>query len=128
MAGSTLNPPGEQAPGIGLGHGTAALGPSDSSDSGSDTVGAKRYPFDQDDPLDAHALVQGPDELASDTDRYGSGERASADGDGNLEPNADILPDRLGEEAEDLPDDTLDETLDDPSDLDDPAAAGDDDL
>lgn len=54
-----------------------ALGPSDNSDSGSDAIGA-----------------YSEDELASDTDSSGTGERAS------VEPNldqtdADILPDRI---------------------------------
>ena len=37
--GSTLNRTGEQRPNVTKGHGTDALGPSDLSDSGSDTVG-----------------------------------------------------------------------------------------
>jgi hypothetical protein len=53
------------------------LGPSDSSDSGSDTLGEL-----------------GPDQINSDTDRFGTGERASADlresGSGR-----DILPDHV---------------------------------
>jgi hypothetical protein len=53
------------------------LGPSDSSDSGSDSIGEL-----------------GPDQLASDTDRFGTGERPSADlretGDGE-----DIMPDHI---------------------------------
>jgi hypothetical protein len=59
------------------GRGSDLLGPSDSSDSGSDSIGEL-----------------GPDQLASDTDRFGTGERASADlaesGSGR-----DILPDHL---------------------------------
>ena len=39
MATSTLNVTGEEQPELGKGHGTEALGPSDSSDSGSDVVG-----------------------------------------------------------------------------------------
>lgn len=71
-----------------------ALGPSDSSDSGSDTAGARRHPFDVDSPLDEHALERGDASLDSDTDRAGTGERASADGDAGLEDAADIEPDR----------------------------------
>jgi hypothetical protein len=54
-----------------------ALGPSDNSDSGSDAIGA-----------------YGDDELASDSDAAGTGERASV---GNLgdQPDADILPDHI---------------------------------
>jgi hypothetical protein len=67
-----------------------ALGPSDNSDSGSDAVGA-----------------YGDDELDSDTDAAGTGERASVGTLGD-QPDADILPDRiepvtgleLGEELE----------------------------
>jgi hypothetical protein len=76
---------------------TGALGPSDSSDSGSDTAGARRHTFDVDSEFDNHALEPGDAELASDTDRYGTGERASADGDANLSVDADIEPDRVDE-------------------------------
>ena len=81
---------------------TGALGPSDSSDSGSDIAGAKRHEFDKDTELDEHALELGDAELASDTDRAGTGERSSADGDSTLTPDADIEPDHI--EAPDLPD------------------------
>ena len=54
-----------------------ALGPSDNSDSGSDAVGA-----------------YGDDELSSDSDAAGTGERASA-GLGRDQPDADILPDHI---------------------------------
>jgi hypothetical protein len=74
---------------------TGALGPSDSSDSGSDMAGAKRHPFDVDSELDNHALETGDAELRSDTDRHGTGERAAADGDANLAADADIEPDRI---------------------------------
>jgi hypothetical protein len=59
------------------GRGSDLLGPSDSSDTGSDSIGEL-----------------GPDQLGSDTDRYGTGERASADlrDSGNGE---DILPDHV---------------------------------
>ncbi|WP_186229435.1 chemotaxis protein [Burkholderia gladioli] len=70
------------------------LGPSDSSDSGSDTRGAKRRPFDIDSELDAHALERGEAAGAAGTDRAGTGERASADGDAGLVDNEDIEPDR----------------------------------
>lgn len=93
MSGSTLDPDEEGGVEVGKGHGTGALGPSDSSDSGSDVQGEKRYPGDIEDELDAHALGQSKAELNSDTDRNGTGETASADGDNNLEADADILPD-----------------------------------
>jgi hypothetical protein len=95
MGASTLDKTGEELPKSGKGHGTGALGPSDSSDSGSDVQNAGRHGFDVDSELDEHAIEQGPDELDSDTDRAGTGERASADGDAKLKPNADILPDDL---------------------------------
>jgi hypothetical protein len=108
MSGSTLNPPDEGGVEIGKGHGTGALGPSDSSDSGSDVQGEKRYPGDIEDELDAHALGQSAAELASDTDRYGTGEAASADGDNNLKADADILPDDVEDETRDIGDETAD--------------------
>ncbi|SIT67991.1 MULTISPECIES: chemotaxis protein [Burkholderiaceae] len=77
------------------GHDIEALGPGDSSDTGSDTVGAKRYDFDRDTELDNHALEMGMVEQRSDTDRAGTGERAAADGDETIEPDADVLPDRI---------------------------------
>ncbi len=93
---STLNPDDEQRPTARQkGHDNASLGPSDSSDSGSDVAGAKRHPFDVDDELDNHALETGEAELASDSDRAGTGERASADGDSTLEENEDIEVDRV---------------------------------
>jgi hypothetical protein len=88
---------------------TGALGPSDSSDSGSDVAGAKRHVFDVDSELDNHALETGDAELGSDTDRHGTGERAAADGDATLTPDADIEPDRIDDLL--VPDDE-DETPD----------------
>jgi hypothetical protein len=76
---------------------TGALGPSDSSDSGSDVAGARRHEFDVDSELDNHALETGDPELSSDTDRHGTGERAAADGDSTLSLDADIEPDRVDE-------------------------------
>lgn len=68
---------GERAAVQSSGRGADLLGPSDSSDSGSDAMGEL-----------------GPDQMESDTDRYGTGERASADlrdsGSG-----VDILPDHV---------------------------------
>jgi hypothetical protein len=128
---STLNPDDEQRPVVKqTGHDNASLGPSDSSDSGSDMAGAKRHEFDVDDELDNHALETGEAELASDTDRAGTGERASADGDSTLEPDDDIDVDRIisatGEETSDGiageviegSDEGLDETLDEEADPD----------
>ena len=68
---------GSKAPEEISGKDLQALGPSDNSDSGSDAVGA-----------------YGDDELSSDSDAVGTGERASA-GLGRNQPDADILPDHI---------------------------------
>ncbi|WP_089160744.1 chemotaxis protein [Caballeronia sordidicola] len=112
MSGSTLDPDEEGGVEVGKGHGTGALGPSDSSDSGSDVQGEKRYPGDIEDELDAHAVGQSAAELNSDTDRYGAGEAASADGDNNLEPDSDILPDGVDEEVRAIDDEIADPASD----------------
>ena len=84
---STLDLTGEEEPVTGTGHGTRALGPSDSSDTGSDVVGgpgmdeglsdeqARRMPLST-----THGAGRdlGDADLDSDTDRAGTGERASA--------------------------------------------------
>lgn len=68
---------GERAPVHPSGRGADLLGPSDSSDSGSDSVGEL-----------------GPDQIDSDTDRNGTGERASADL-SDSGSGLDILPDHV---------------------------------
>ncbi|MFT4432299.1 chemotaxis protein [Caballeronia sp. 15715] len=112
MSGSTLDPDEEGGVEVGKGHGTGALGPSDSSDSGSDVQGEKRYPGDIEDELDAHAVGQSAAELNSDTDRYGTGEMASADGDNNLQADSDILPDGVEDETRAIDDETADPASD----------------
>lgn len=101
---STLNPDNTPLdPDSGGTPGGDTLGPSDSSDSGSDTRGAKRRPFDIDSELDAHALERGEAAGAAGTDRAGTGERASADGDSTWVDSEDIAPDRtdsIADEAE----------------------------
>jgi hypothetical protein len=89
MTRSTLNSTGESKPGIGKGHGTGALGPSDSSDSGSDIAGNRGIDADASLPLargtnedpDERGATAGPDigdrDLDSDSDRYGTGERGA---------------------------------------------------
>ncbi|MBH2018977.1 hypothetical protein [Polaromonas sp.] len=78
-----------------------ALGPSDNSDSGSDAMGA-----------------YGDEELSSDSDSAGTGERAEV-GMGREHPDADILPDRI-EQAPGVDAETdLDDDLDDLSDVED---------
>lgn len=77
---------GTQLPEEVSGKDTDALGPSDTSDSGSDAQGA-----------------YGEGEMASDSDGVGTGERAMA-GTGRDRLDADILPDhieRLGEDGGD---------------------------
>lgn len=86
MAGtSTLDPdnmPGRPDREIGKGHGTGALGPSDSSDSGSDMQGAQ-------------PPGPGDTELDSDSDRHGTGERASVGGDSPAPDGGDIDVDHV---------------------------------
>ena len=65
------------------GHGTEALGPSDSSDSGSDVRGGGAE----------HRL--GDADLDSDSDRSGTGERRGATPDAEFEEGSDIAPDRI---------------------------------
>src|SRR4029079_11784595 len=92
MARSTLNTTGESDPSVRKGHGTRALGPSDSTDSGSDIVGGPGLNRDDGLPLqrgttsdpdvDAAGANAGADigdaDLDSDSDRYGTGERGAA--------------------------------------------------
>lgn len=78
---STLDPNSFSENGTGpvKGHDTRSLGPSDSSDSGSDVAG----PSEDDLFVDA------------DTDRHGTGERISVGNEGDVDANADITPDRI---------------------------------
>jgi len=92
---STLDPDNDLPQPDVPGRDTGALGPGDSSDTGSDIAGAKRHDFDRDTELDNHALETGETEQLSDTDTSGTGERASADGDESLTPDSDVLPDRI---------------------------------
>ena len=92
MARSTLNTTGEGKTVVRKGHGTGALGPSDSTDSGSDVVGGPGLNREDGLPLqrgttsdpdrDGAGATAGPDlgdaDLDSDSDRYGTGERAAA--------------------------------------------------
>lgn len=114
MSASTLDPDEEGGVEVGKGHGTGALGPSDSSDSGSDVQGEMRYPGDIEDELDAHAVGQSKAELNSDTDRYGTGEMASADGDNNLVTDSDILPDEVEDEVRGIDEEMADPSNDEP--------------
>jgi hypothetical protein len=74
-----------------IGNDVDALGPSDTSDSGSDVQGERPMATGADNPAEWGAVTAAP---GSDTDASGTGERATAPGDG-VRDNADILPDRI---------------------------------
>jgi hypothetical protein len=107
---------------FGKGHGTDALGPSDTSDSGSDVRGGPGLSQDDvaigldrgttSDPDRNPRAGAGPDVgdagLDSDTDASGTGERATAGRDSPWEEAADISTD----EIRDLPDIDLDDEED----------------
>ncbi len=109
---STLDPDNFPEPpdrSLGTGHGTGALGPSDSSDSGSDLVGAAGLAGE--DMLDlgsgttsdleagSAGGTAGPDvgdaNLSSDSDSGGTGERATAGRDTVVRDGADIDVDHI---------------------------------
>lgn len=68
---------------VNRGHGTRALGPSDSSDNGSDVLGG------------GAPQRLGDAELDGDSDRSGTGERAGATPDEEFPEGRDIAPDRI---------------------------------
>ena len=106
---STLDPDNfPEAPDrqLGSGHGTGALGPSDTSDSGSDIVGGPG--LTQGDNLDlgggttsdleagsAPGLDVGDAGLDSDSDSSGTGDRAAAGRDTSVRDGADIDVDHI---------------------------------
>ena len=115
MSSSTLDLSGEEEPVTGLGHGTRALGPSDSSDTGSDVVGgpgmdeglsdeqARRMPLST-----THGAGRdlGDGDLDSDSDRAGTGERGSSglesspvDQQTSLRPGIESAADELDDPA-----------------------------
>ena len=96
---------GTQAPAQAKRRGTDSLGPSDSSDSGSDISGERQMSTGPDDPDELGATPSTP---SSDTDRFGTGERASATP-GRDPEAADISPDRVSREPS--PDD-IDASID----------------
>jgi hypothetical protein len=80
MAASPLHPdniPAGPDRSLGRGHGIDALGPSDSSDSGSDMQGAPGTTPE------------------SDTDSTGTGERAASSGEAEVSEGADVAPDHI---------------------------------
>ena len=124
MARSTLNTSGEGKGVNRKGHGTGALGPSDSTDSGSDIVGGPGLNRDgglplqrgttSDPDVDSPPTTAGPDlgdaDLDSDSDRYGTGERAAAGRD-STEAVDEVLTehDADGTESMNVADDSLTE-------------------
>jgi hypothetical protein len=74
-----------------IGNDVDALGPSDTSDSGSDVQGERAMATGADNPAEWGAVTA---ELDGDSDAAGTGDRATAPGDG-VRDNADILPDRV---------------------------------
>ena len=125
MAASSLTRTGETPPSVRKGHGTAELGPTDSTDSGSDVRGGPGFRGDERlgltpapvPPSSGEVEGAGPDigdrDLDSDSDRAGTGERASSGRD-DAGPVDQTLYDDQGNaiEGEDIGDDAaLDTTL-----------------
>jgi hypothetical protein len=122
MARSTLNTTGESDPSVRKGHGTGALGPSDSTDSGSDIVGGPGLNRDDGLPLqrgttsdpdvDGRGATAGPDigdaDLDSDSDRFGTGERGAAGRD-STEAADETLSEDPADDGDDL--EAMDEAL-----------------
>ncbi len=101
---------GTRAPSQARGRNADALGPSDTSDSGSDIQGERRLSTDTEEGDLGGAT---PTSRSSDTDARGTGERSSATPDGARD-GADIFPDRIGRlagktDAQDLADVMLDD-------------------
>lgn len=123
MPTSTLDPDNIPEPDrqLNKGHGTDSLGPSDTSDSGSDIQGHPRWAADTDLGLDRgtnedsdsgrRSRSAGPDigdaNLDSDSDASGTGERGTAGRDSDIEMGSDIDVDRIdlvGEEDDEYAD------------------------
>jgi len=110
MAGSTLEQENELPQPLIKGHGTRSLGPSDSSDTGSDIQGGPGLNHDDgllsptgttsDPDIDQLPTTAGPDigdaDLDSDSDRFGTGERAAAGRDSTA-PTDTLLHDERDE-------------------------------
>jgi hypothetical protein len=84
------------------------LGPSDSSDSGSDIQGELPMATSPDNPAEWGALTA---DAGSDSDAFGTGERAAAAG---IDPRdgADIMPDRIIDPSDDAPEVTDPDLID----------------
>lgn len=83
----------DRAPTQAAGRDTDALGPSDTSDSGSDIQGE---PFLYESSPEDERLGAARTDHSSDSDAAGTGERHSALPDEDVRDGADILPDRIG--------------------------------
>jgi hypothetical protein len=90
MASSSIRG-GERTPAQPSGTDVDRLGPSDSSDSGSDVQMQRRMPTRPDTPDELGAL---PAHRGSTSDAQGTGERASAAGDAEDRDGDDIVPDQ----------------------------------
>ncbi|NRF65520.1 hypothetical protein HLB44_00850 [Aquincola sp. S2] len=86
------------------GHDVDALGPSDSSDSGSDVQGEQPMATEADNPGELGGV---PSHRDSASDASGTGERATATGN-DARDGADLLPDRIIDGAPRDPGETLD--------------------
>lgn len=96
---------GDTPPTVPEGADVDLLGPSDTSDSGSDVQGERPMATAPDNPAEWGAVVSAH---GSDSDSAGTGERAAAAGDAGRD-NADILPDRIVAPGSDGSEDALDE-------------------
>lgn len=136
MADSTLHPTREKPPGTRKGHGTSALGPSGSSDSGSDLQGPglaadAGLAFDTGTTSDPEAGSGAAHDVSdanldSDTDASGTWERATAGRDDDVGEAHDIAPDRIIGSELPMPADGLDRIMvdDDTPDVHDPQDVG----
>jgi hypothetical protein len=89
------------------GHGTSALGPSDTSDSASDIAGGPGIiegdviglDHGTNEDMDTRTATAGPDigdsDLDSDSDSVGTGEHVTAGRDPQRRANGDVLPDHI---------------------------------
>lgn len=132
MADSTLDPDnfGSRDRSLGKGHGTSALGPSDTSDTGSDVMGKHGLAHEETIPLDTGTTsdpeissagnTAGPDvgdaDLSGDSDSAGTGERATAGRDTIARAGSDIGFDQV-QDVPDVPD-AIDDEIDDAMDID----------
>jgi hypothetical protein len=95
MAASTLDLDLEGKQVLGKGHGTDALGPSDTTDSGSDLQGAGGGAAHVPGAITPSGRAVGDADLDSDTDASGTGERATAGRDSDVPDSGDIGFDRV---------------------------------